>query len=219
MKPPARAIVGNLVWSVDGGVWGVWQVSPFPHAHTAPADKLAVHSRLRGLLISLPPAAMLLSVCERLDPVGVVTDMAAGVDIETQDTWVDVCAATGDWLSEAALYKRRYYVAAELPSARRPWLELLRGAAGEVNGAFGIGPSPVKGDELEARRRQAREIETRLASNVSVTPAGAGRSAGSTPARCGARPASLRSTRCGSRRAQGRGRDPGGCWPSSPTPS
>ena len=174
MKPPARAIVGNLVWSVDGGVWGVWQVSPFPHAHTAPADKLAVHSRLRGLLISLPPAAMLLSVCERLDPVGVVTDMAAGVDIETQDTWVDVCAATGDWLSEAALYKRRYYVAAELPSARRPWLELLRGAAGEVNGAFGIGPSPVKGDELEARRRQAREIETRLASNVSVTPAGAG---------------------------------------------
>jgi hypothetical protein len=174
VKPPARAVVGNLVWATDGAVWGVWQVTPFPHAHTAPGDKLAVHGRLRGLLISLPANAMLLSVCERLDPVNVVTDMAEGVDLDTQETWVDVCAATGDWLSEISLYKRRYYVAAELPSARRPWVEVLRGAAGEVNGVFGIGPSPIKADDLEARRRQAREIETRLAANVAVTPATAG---------------------------------------------
>ena len=55
MKPPARAIVGNLIWSTDGGVWAVWRVTPFAHAHTATADKLAVHARLRGLLIGLPP--------------------------------------------------------------------------------------------------------------------------------------------------------------------
>ena len=49
MKPPARAIVGNLIWSTDGGVWAVWEAAPFPHAHLATADKLAIHAQIRGL--------------------------------------------------------------------------------------------------------------------------------------------------------------------------
>ncbi|HEX6570208.1 MAG TPA: ATP-binding protein [Acidimicrobiales bacterium] len=174
MRPPARALVGNLIWSADGGVWALWRVTPFPHSHTAARDKLSVHARLRGLLISLPPNAMLLSVCERLDPLNVVTNMAEGVDLDGHPTWADVCDATADWLGQVALYRRRYYLAVELPSTRRPWLELLRGAAADVSGAFGIGPSPIGPDELETRRRQAREIEVRLASNVPVSPVTAG---------------------------------------------
>ena len=57
----------DLLWSTDGGVWGLWRVSPFAHAHTSASDKLSVHGRLRGLLIGLPAESMLLSVCERLD--------------------------------------------------------------------------------------------------------------------------------------------------------
>ena len=87
MKPPARAIVGHLVWSTDGGVWGVWSVRPFPHAHTSPQDKLSVHSRLRSLLVNLPTDSMLLSVSERLDPVDVVDRMAEGIDLERQPAW------------------------------------------------------------------------------------------------------------------------------------
>src|SRR5690606_27231829 len=75
VKPPARAIVGNLVWSTDGGVWAVWRVFPFPLAHTSVADKLAIHSRIRGLLVNLPTDSMLLSVCERVDPLEVVGKM------------------------------------------------------------------------------------------------------------------------------------------------
>jgi hypothetical protein len=174
MKPPARAIVGNLIWSADGGVWAVWRVTPFPHAHTAAGDKLAIHARLRGLLISLPPHAMLLSVCERLDPLNVVTNMAEGVDLAARPAWAEVCQATEDWLEQVSLYRRRYYLAAELPGSRRPLLEVLRDAASEVSSAFRIGPRPISSDELELRGRQAREIESRLASNVPVTSVTAG---------------------------------------------
>jgi hypothetical protein len=38
VKPPARAVVGQLIWSADGGVWGLWRVRPFPHAYTAGSD-------------------------------------------------------------------------------------------------------------------------------------------------------------------------------------
>ncbi len=174
MKPPARAVIGNLIWSTDGGVWALWRVTPFPHAHTAAGDKLSVHARLRGLLISLPPDAMLLSICERLDPLNVVTNMAEGVDLDARPAWGDVCDATADWLGEVALYRRRYYLAVALPTARRPWRDLVRDAASDVASTFGIGPSPIAPDEVEQRRRQAREIEVRLASNVPVSSVTAG---------------------------------------------
>jgi hypothetical protein len=174
MKPPARAVVGNLIWSTDGGVWALWRVTPFPHAHTAAGDKLGVHARIRGLLISLPPHSMLLSVCERLDPLNVVTNMAEGIDLDHHAAWADVCGATNDWLGQVALYRRRYYIAAELPSARRPWLDIVRDAASDISSAFGVGPSPITPEELETRRRQARAIEVRLASNVPVSPVSAG---------------------------------------------
>ena len=78
MKPPARSVVGHLIWSTDGGVWALWRVWPFAHAHTATSDKLAVHGRLRGLLMGLPTESMLLSVCERLDPWDIAADMLEG---------------------------------------------------------------------------------------------------------------------------------------------
>lgn len=174
MKPPARAVIGNLIWSVDGGVWGLWRVTPFPHAHTTPADKLAVHARLRGLLISLPPEAVLLSVCERLDPIFVVARMIEGVDLDLHPAWRDVSETTGEWLEGIDLYRRRYYVAVALPMSRRPWVEVVRNAAAEVTGAFGIGPSPIPREEVEQRRRQAQEIELRMASSVPVHPVTAG---------------------------------------------
>jgi AAA domain-containing protein len=170
MKPPARAIVGNLVFSTDGGVWAVWDAQPFAHAHTAVADKLAVHSRIRGLLLSLPTNSMLLSICERLDPLDVVTRMAEGVDLETQDAWGVVCEATAEWLSQVSLHNRRYYVAAELPAAQRGWKDILRDSFQGVSGALGATTTPVTDQELEQRRRQARELEIRLSQHVRLHP-------------------------------------------------
>lgn len=174
MKPPARAVVGHLVWSTDGGVWAVWSVRPFPHAHTSPIEKLAIHSRLRSLLVNLPADSMLLSVSERLDPIDVVDRMAEGVDIDRRPAWAGVCEATAEWLATVPLRRRLYYVAAALPSARRPLLDVLRDAANDVGLSFGIPRSPVPADEVELRRRQARELEVSLAQHIDLRPVSAG---------------------------------------------
>jgi AAA domain-containing protein len=174
MKPPARAIVGNLVFSTDGGVWAVWDAQPFAHAHTAVGDKLAVHSRIRGLLLSLPSDSMLLSICERLDPLDVVTRMAEGVDLETQEAWGVVCEATAEWLSQVSLHNRRYYVCAQLPAAQRGWKDVVRDTFAGVSGALGATTTPVADQELEQRRRQARELEIRLAQHVRLHPVSPG---------------------------------------------
>jgi AAA-like domain len=174
MRPPARAVVGHLIWSTDGGVWALWSVKPFPHAHTAPVDKLAVHSRLRGLLVSLPADSMLLSVCERLDAWHVARRMADGIDLERRGVWGAVCDASGAWLGQGPQRRRLHYVAAALPGARRPLQEVLRDAAGDVSRAFGIGPRPIPPSEIELRRRQARELETQLAQHVELRAVTAG---------------------------------------------
>jgi AAA-like domain len=174
VRPPARAIIGNLVWSTDGGVWAVWRVTPFAHAHTTTAEKLAVHARLRGLLMGLPPDAMLLSVCELLDPMDTILNMVGGVDLYAHGAWSDACEATANWLGQVDLYRRRYYLAAALPSGRRPWRELLRDASAEVSSTFGIGSRPISDAEVDLRRRQAREIEARLGTNVPLAALGAG---------------------------------------------
>ncbi|HET6953119.1 MAG TPA: ATP-binding protein [Acidimicrobiales bacterium] len=174
MKPPARAIVGHLVWSTDGGVWAVWSVKPFPHAHTAVPDKLAVHADIRSLLVSLPSDSMLLSVCEKLDPFDVVSRMADGVDLARHPSWEAVCDASFDWLADAPLRRRRFYVAAALPSARRPFLDLLQHASADVAASFGMPPRPVGASEVDLRRRQARELESRLAQHVTLRQVTAG---------------------------------------------
>ena len=168
MKPPARTIVGNLIWGRDGGVWAIWQVAPFAHAHTGHAEKLGVHSRLRGLILGLPAHAMLLSVCEPIDPGNVVTDMLDGVDVRRNEAWVEACFATGDWLAAVSLYKRRYYVAAELPATQRSVLQLLRSAAGDVHGAFGIGSGSGaarrdRGQAASGERDRVQAVDQRAA--------------------------------------------------------
>jgi hypothetical protein len=175
MKPPARAVVGHLIWSADGGVWALWRASPFPHAHTAEADKLAVHARIRGMFVNLPTDSMLLSVCERLDPLDVVDKMAEGVDVEGRAPWGVVCEATAEWLGRVVLHRRRYYVAVALPSAKKgEWREALRHAVADIGGGFGLAPRPVPADEIALRRRQARELEARLAQHIPISPVTAG---------------------------------------------
>jgi hypothetical protein len=160
--------VGNLVWGLDGGVWAVWRVEPFPHAHTSAAHKLAVHSRLHGMLLSAPADSMLLSVCERLGPYDVVANMLEGVDISVHDRWADVCARTADVLADRPLHRRRYYLAAALPAGGRGWLDAVHAGIADVTGLFGLPPSRVAPTEQERRARQARDLEASLRSHLSM---------------------------------------------------
>lgn len=175
MKPPARAVVDNLVWSNDGGVWATWRVDPLPHGHASAAAKLAVHARLRAALLALPGESLLASVCERLDPYDVVADMADGVDVEARPRWAEVCAATARFLTGTPLHRRRFYLAARLGEAGRGGLvETLRRAAGEVSDAFGLPPAPLSAPEVEHRRRQAGALESRLCLHLPLRRASAG---------------------------------------------
>src|SRR4029453_5966393 len=136
--------------------------------------KLAVHGRLRSLLVNLPSDSMLLSICEQLDPWDVVDRMAAGVDVEHQPAWAAVCDASGNWLGQLTLRRRLFYVAAALPSTKRPWMEVVRDGVGDVSAVFGVPPRSISPKEIDQRRRQARELEIRLAQHITLRPATAG---------------------------------------------
>jgi AAA domain-containing protein len=174
VKAPARAVVGQLVWSTDGGVWAVWRVHPYPHAHTAPADKLGVHAHIRGLLISLPSDSALLSVCEPIDPWDVAHGMATGVDLVRQPAWQEVCEATASWLDDVPMYRRRYYVAALLPGSTTGWRDSLREGVGGLTSLLGLTPAGMSEREVALRRRQAAELAARLAPHVRLEPATTG---------------------------------------------
>jgi outer membrane biosynthesis protein TonB len=149
-------------------------VKPFPHAHTASGDKLAIHSQIRGLLMSLPADSMLLSICELLHPMDVVDRMADGIPLETQTGWAMMCEATADWLEQVPLHRRRYYVAAQLPSTKRAWYQVLADAAADVNARFGVDRAPVSELEIQERQRQAHELEVRLSGHVELRRVSAG---------------------------------------------
>ena len=130
---------------------------------------------------------MLLSVCERLDPMDVV-NMVEGVDLDRHPAWADVCEATADWLGQVDLHRRRYYLAAALPNGRRPWLDAparceRRGRRDRVrHGARPVSdrrgrPPPAPGPRDRGPPRDQRPAR-------GSRPA---RSAGCTPARCAAR--------------------------------
>jgi hypothetical protein len=175
VKPPARAIIDHLVWSRDGGVWAVWKVVPFPHAHTGDRDKLAVHARLEGALVALPDESMLLSVCERRDPWDVVAQMIDGVDLERSPAWAEVADASAAWLTRHALHRRRYYIAALLPDlGRRSWRTHFAGASAGVAERFGLPPTRVSDEEVQQRYRQAALIEAQLRQHLDLEPASVG---------------------------------------------
>src|SRR5690606_27189511 len=100
--------------------------------------------------------------------------MVEGIDLDRRPAWSQACDATYAWLAGSTLHQRRYYVAVALPNARRPWLEVLRDAVGHVDRSFGLSPRPVPADEVDMRRRQARESEVRLAQHISLAPVTAG---------------------------------------------
>jgi hypothetical protein len=174
MKPPARAIVGNLIWSTDGGVWALWRIKPFDHAYGGPDQRRRTQATLRNLLVDLPPDAMLLSVCERIDPLEIVAGMAYGLDLDQFPAWEAVCESAFYWLDDVSVFRRVHYLAAALPGYGPVWREVLREAAADVGSAFGINAAPVGAKELGQRRRQAAVIENRVMRHVPVIPASAG---------------------------------------------
>lgn len=171
MRLPARAVTGHLVWSRDGAVWAVWAVDATSWDYLPRSEQLAVHSRLRGALMVLPPESMLLSLCRRLDPGEVVERMIEGVDLQECPAWRAEAAATLDDLATMPLHERRHYLAARLPGDTVSSLAAARATVAE---RFALAPTPPRVKEVQARLRQSALLEARLGAALGLRRVSAG---------------------------------------------
>ena len=155
----------------------MWQVSPFPHAHTAPADKLAVHARLRGLLDR--PARRRRCCCRsasgstRCD---VVDRMADGVDLDAPRRRGPTSATPrGDWLAEVPLTGAATTWPPRCPNARRPLARRCCGARRATSAARSASaPARVPAERARAAPPPGPRVETRLAPARPLRPVTAG---------------------------------------------
>ena len=128
VKPPARAIVGHLVWSTDGGVWAVWRVTPFAHAHTRSPTSWRC-TPASAACSSACPASRCCCRCASGSTPGTSSPTCSTASTSRTRAWADVCAATGDWLGQVDAVR-----APLLPGRRaadRP-ARLARGAPGRA---------------------------------------------------------------------------------------
>jgi AAA domain-containing protein len=174
MRPVARAIVGNLLWSADGGVWAWWTVTPLPYGHAPRRRRDAVRARMRRLVETLPAEATLLSVCERVDGVALAAAMSGEVDVAGHPAWAEACAATGRWGDDVAVYRRRHHLGVRLAPHRAPWRDMLRTASAEVAAVFGLSPLPIPASEVDAVAAQAADVEVALAAHLPLRRVSAG---------------------------------------------
>ena len=172
MRPPASAVIGNLIWSRTGRVWACWRVPEVPYVWLPDRRKHAEHSRVRGLLAALPAESLILSVAARIDPGEVAEAMMTGLDLTEHRGWAEVTAASLDRLEAVELYRRRHYLVVQLPDVERRgrlsgW---WRGVSGPVLAGFGLDAPPVPVRDLEVAVRQAEELRSRLRTVRLETP-------------------------------------------------
>lgn len=170
MRVPARFVSGQLVWSTAGTVWAVWRVAPTTYAWLDTRAKLDLHARTRAALLALPGESLLLSLCERIDPVDVVDRMVQGVDLDRSPEWVEAASATLDSLDEVELYRRAHFIAACLPATGAVAARAVWGSArAAVTGSFGLAAGPPAAAEIAVRRRQADAIGSALADSLGTS--------------------------------------------------
>jgi hypothetical protein len=173
MRLPVRAITGHLAWGRDGSVWAVYRVESFAYAHLSARDKLALHGRLRGLLMALPAQSRLLSVCRRLDPGLIVDRMIEGVDLARTPVWASIAEQTLELLGEVELFERRNYLAVKLPDhGAEGWRSALGAAIASITDGLLPAP-PIPAREIDLRARQAATLEAQLG-NLTFERASAG---------------------------------------------
>lgn len=169
MKLPVREIVGHLIWSTDGTVWAAWRVSADSHPYISAKARRLLHARTRSVLMALGGEAMILGLCEPIEPDSVVQAMIADVDLAAHPGWGQVAAWAADRLDDLALWSRAYFLVVRLPDTGG-----LRGVAAsaqaQILAAFGVTPPRVSASEVTARARQATEFAEQIAGQLDLRP-------------------------------------------------
>ncbi len=178
MKPPARAVAGNLVLSADdGSAWAVYRVHPTSYNHLSDQEKLALHARFRAALLLLPGESAILSVCREIDSAELERRMLEGADTFP---WRLECEATRAAVermaSDGPMFDRVHFLSVKLTPAGRSGLigDIIRGAATTVLTTTGLPSTPIPANDLAAYRRQTNEFDDQLAALIHAYPATSG---------------------------------------------
>ena len=173
MKSPARAIIGNCVWTHDNTVWAVWHLRPRNYLYLTAEEQLGRHREIADLLAAVPKRALLAGICEHVDPEDQYLAALAGIDTDSAPGYVEQADAWLDWLCEHDLYRRRHFIAIELPASRtQQWRRRLRAATSDIAGYLQFAPPSLRPDELADAQSATASIEAALTqSGIAVRPA------------------------------------------------
>jgi hypothetical protein len=171
MKTPARAVIDNIVWGVDGTVWAFFRVDNMSIAWRPTKAQLGEHARIRSILMGVPANSVLLGVVE---PIPIAEIGTKVVTPRSNPQWRTVTAGIVERLKhhQIEMFRRRYYIGVELPDDRNKstGTARLRSAITDVSRQFGIGSLSVSASEIEIRKRQVTEIRAKL--GASLRPCG-----------------------------------------------
>lgn len=173
MRPPIRAVVGNLVWNRSGQVWAVYAVDPVGSMHQSHGQRIKVFNRLRAAFMRLPTEAHLLSIGETIDPFDVLTSTLP-TDGRLTTLGRDLQERYEGYLTSQRSVRRTHYVALLLDrvgsSEWRAQLDAGMASVTEILGATTV-PSPKTVKRCEAR---AAEMAAKFGS-LRLEPVTAGR--------------------------------------------
>ena len=176
MRCPARAIIGHLVWGWDGSVWAVYRGPSICYPHLPASEKLAHHSRFQSGLTVLPAESLLFSICREVGPAEVERRLTQGGELESHAAWMRFVEETMTILAGVPpVYERRNYLAMRLgeDGLRATWRALSTGIS-LFGQSFGVPTMPVPKSDIEARSRQAAELEAQLGGALALERVRAG---------------------------------------------
>jgi hypothetical protein len=158
---PVRHISGNLLWTVHGTVWGLWELTPKTYLYLTRQEKLRFWQATTRALSRLPRHWSLLSLCARIDATCVLERSLSDVDLDVTPQLRTKTTALLERLDGVEMFERRFYLAAELPSAGQGWSASASATASNLRRLFGLTPPPVTvADRSDAFAAMARLEES-----------------------------------------------------------
>ncbi|MFG3533047.1 ATP-binding protein [Streptomyces sp. NPDC047917] len=172
MRMPIRHVAGNVMWTVHGQVWAVYQVAGADAVHTSRRAKEQRLGQLEALVKALRGESMLLSLCPAVDPASVVAKMTEGIDLVASPRYRQATGVLRGQLEQLELTGRTDWLAVPLPMTRgESAREVFAAARADVALQLGLLPRPVSAREEDERLAQAQRMASVWPSAIALRPA------------------------------------------------
>lgn len=116
-RNPIQHMHGNVLWTRQGTVWGIWRLQAVPYGFGNAEEKQRVLLAHQHLFQSLHGESLLMGLCADLDPAAVVDRMLEGLDLTECQTYLEEIELTLAELEEMPVGERAFWLAAPLRNA------------------------------------------------------------------------------------------------------